>query len=224
MIFDGMSEVRTIIFDYGGVIMTSAQEEAVRRFRVLGINPSQLPLDKYSQTGLFGALEEGRITKEEFREQLSSLAGHELSHEDCLWACLGYVKEIPKRNIRLLRVLRQRGYRLLLLSNTNAYMMSWAMSSEFVGEGGALSDYLDKCYCSYEVGKIKPDPDFFQYVLKQENLIAEETLFVDDNEKNVAVARSFGMKTLQPVNGEDWTGNLLELLSRYSQAPVVEFS
>ena len=39
-------EIKTIIYDYGGVIMTSAQDEAVRRFCELGIGPELMPLDK----------------------------------------------------------------------------------------------------------------------------------------------------------------------------------
>lgn len=205
-------KIETIIYDYGGVIMTSAQEEAVRRFSVLGIVPEVMPLDKYNQQGVFLAFENGTITADEFRDELNRRCGRNNSHDDYRWACIGYVGDIPKRNLHLFRHLRQKDYRQLLLSNTNPYMMSWAMSPDFDGEGGALCDYLDECYCSYALRMLKPDPAIFQFVIDREHITPETTVFVDDNEKNIRVARDMGFQTLQPVNGEDWTKDLLLML------------
>ena len=205
-------EINTIIFDFGGVIMTSEQDEAIRRFRALGITQDKMSLDKHTQTGLFRDFEEGCIGEEEFRSQLSLMAGHELSLEECQWACRGYVKEVPERNLTLFQQLREKGYRLLMLSNTNPYMMGWVMSAEFDGNSNGLGAYLDHCYLSYELGMSKPNPEIFLYVIECEKLNPSATIFVDDNELNIAVARKFGMNTLQPKNGEDWTGSLLAML------------
>lgn len=205
-------QIKTVVYDYGGVIMTSAQEEAVRRFREIGIVPDMMPLDKYNQQGVFQALEDGTMSADEFRDELNRRCGRNNTHDDYRWACLGYVGEIPKRNLRLFRLLRQKGYRQLLLSNTNPYMMSWAMSPDFDGEGRALRDYLDACYCSYELRMLKPNPAIFQYVIDQEHITPETTIFVDDNERNIHVARDMGFHTLQPVNGADWTADLLFML------------
>ena len=205
-------KINTIIYDYGGVIMTSAQEEAVRRFSEIGIVPDLMPLDKYNQQGVFLALEDGSVTANEFRDELNRRCGRNNTHDDYRWACLGYVGEIPKRNLQLFRLLRKKGYRQLLLSNTNPYMMSWAMSPDFDGEGRALCDYLDACYCSYELRMLKPNPAIFQFVIDHENITPETTIFVDDNESNIRVARDMGFHTLQPVNGVDWTTDLLHQL------------
>ena len=209
-------KIKTIIYDYGGVIMTSAQEEAVRRFSEIGIVPDLMPLDKYNQQGVFLALEDGSITADEFRDELNRRCGRNNTHDDYRWACLGYVGEIPKRNLQLfLLLLRKKGYRQLLLSNTNPYMMSWAMSPDFDGEGRALCDYLDACYCSYELRMLKPNPAIFQFVIDHENITPETTIFVDDNESNIRVARDMGFHTLQPVNGVDWTTDLLHQLDDF---------
>ena len=208
-------KIKTIIYDYGGVIMTSAQEEAVRRFSEIGIVPDLMPLDKYNQQGVFLALEDGSITADEFRDELNRRCGRNNTHDDYRWACLGYVGEIPKRNLQLFLLLRQKGYRQLLLSNTNPYMMSWAMSPDFDGEGRALCDYLDACYCSYELRMLKPNPAIFQFVIDHENITPETTIFVDDNESNIRVARDMGFHTLQPVNGVDWTTDLLHQLDDF---------
>jgi putative hydrolase of the HAD superfamily len=52
---------------------------------------------------------------------------------------------------------------------------------------------------------MKPDPMFFTKVLASENIIPDETLFVDDGPRNVAAASQMGIHTFCPENGADWT-------------------
>lgn len=204
--------IRNIIFDFGGVIITLDQSQAIRRFKELGVEDAEQRLDAYTQSGIFGDLERGVITAEDFRRELSVLAGRELTYDQCRHAWLGYCKELPQRNLRILEQLRKEGYRLILLSNTNPYMMSWAMSNEFGGEGHPLSHYMDAIYCSYKLGVMKPDTEFFHQVLMAEHIAPSETLFVDDGPRNVATASQMGIRTFCPENGEDWTNRIYDFL------------
>ena len=117
--------IRNILFDLGGVIMTIDQPQAVRRFKEIGLSDAETRLDPYTQKGIFGELEEGKIGAETFRLELSKIIGREVTHDECLYAWRGYCKEVPPRNLKALRQLRSEGYRLILLSNTNPYMMEW---------------------------------------------------------------------------------------------------
>lgn len=204
--------IKNIVFDLGGVIMTLDPAEALRRFKALGLSDAERYLDSYTQSGILGNLEEGKITAEDFRSKLSSLTGHELTFDECKHAWLGYRKDVPQRNLDLLKELRAKGYRLILLSNTNPFMMDWALSSEFDGKGSSLNDYFDALYLSYRLGIMKPAPDFFRQVLDNENILPEETLFVDDGPRNVEAAGKLGFMTMCPDNGSDWTGELRSLL------------
>ena len=204
--------IKNIVFDLGGVIITLNFEQAVRRFYNMGVENIRTYLDPFAQTGIFGDLESGKITAEDFRLKLSELAGCELSFADCLYAWKGFVEEVPRCNLDTLVALRQNGYRLILLSNTNPYMMSWAMSPDFSGDGHALSDYFDACYLSFQCGIMKPDPAIFQLMLEKEGILPHETLFLDDGPRNVKVAATLGIQTYQPREGEDWTEKLKLLL------------
>ena len=204
--------IKNIVFDLGGVIMTLDPAEALRRFKALGLSDAERYLDSYTQSGIFGNLEEGKITAEDFRSKLSSLTGHELTFDECKHAWLGYRKDVPQRNLDLLKELRAKGYRLILLSNTNPFRMDWALSCEFDGKGSSLNDYFDALYLSYRLGIMKPAPDFFRQVLDNENILPEETLFVDDGPRNVEAAGKLGFMTMCPDNGSDWTGELRSLL------------
>ena len=204
--------IRTIIFDLGGVIITLDQPQAIRRFKALGLADADQRLDAYTQGGIFGDLERGTITAEDFRRELSLLVGRELTYDECRHAWLGYCRELPQRNLDVLVRLRQEGYRLLLLSNTNPYMMSWVMSPDFDGRGHSLEHYLDACYCSYQMGVMKPDPTIFSRVLEAEQIDPSETLFVDDGPRNIATAGQLGIRTFCPENGADWTQKIYEYL------------
>lgn len=204
--------IKNIIFDLGGVIMTLDHPEAVRRFKALGLANAEEQLDAYTQTGIFGDLEHGKITAEDFIREISKQVGHEVSYEACRHAWLGYCKEVPARNLTVLQELRSKGYRVILLSNTNSFMMSWVMSDEFDGKGHPLSYYMDACYCSYQLGVMKPDETFFRKVMMSEQILPSETLFVDDGPRNVAAASQIGITTFCPENGADWTQEIYQYL------------
>lgn len=204
--------IKYLLFDLGGVIITLAPEEALRRFKSLGLENAEEQMDIYTQTGIFGQLEEGKISAETFREELSRQVGREVTYDECRHAWLGYVKEVPQRNLDVLQRLRSEGYRLILLSNTNPFMMSWVRSPEFDGHGHSIDYYMDACYLSYQLGVMKPSTQFFHEVLMTEKIMASEALFLDDGARNVATASQMGMRTYCPENGADWTSKIYEYL------------
>ena len=204
--------IKTIIFDLGGVIITLNHDEAVRRFESLGLKDAAQRLDPYTQGGIFGDLEEGKIDAEDFRRELSILVGREVTYDECRYGWLGYCADIPQRNLDMLQRLREEGYRVVLLSNTNPYMMSFIRSPDFDGKGHGIDHYLDALYLSYQMKVMKPDETFFRRVLMAEQTSPSDCLFVDDGPRNVAAASQVGMHTFCPKNGEDWTQELLNIL------------
>ena len=204
--------IRNIVFDLGGVIMTICQDEAIKRFKSIGLKNVEDYLNPYTQTDIFGDIEEGKISAEQFREKLSELIGKEVTYEECKFAWLGYRQDVPLRNLDILRKLKAQGYKLILLSNTNPFMMSWGLSGEFDGNGNSLESYFDSLYLSYKLGVMKPNKKIFQYIIDNEKIQPGESLFIDDGERNINAARLLGFKTLCPINGEDWTKELIDLL------------
>lgn len=204
--------MKTLIFDLGGVIMTIDQLQAVSRFKERGVQDIENYLDPYTQQGIFGDLEGGLITAEQFRDQLNILADTTLTYDDCAYCWQGYRKEVPYHALNALRQLRSEGYRLLLLSNTNPFMMQWAESPDFDGEGNPVSSYFDAMYLSYKMKLLKPNPDIFKRLLQAEHLQPNDCIFIDDGPRNIAVASQLGINTLMPQNGEDWLPALRKLL------------
>ena len=204
--------IKTIIFDMGGVVITLDNGEAGKRFVELGLKNFNELMDPYKQNGINGDLEEGKLSEEEYRHKMSQMLGREVSFEELKHCWLGYVKEVPARKLMTLRNLKKQGYRVVLLSNTNPYMSSFTDSEEFSGDGHPIGDYFDAMYRSYEVKYMKPDENFFRYVLPQEKALPDECLFIDDGPRNCCAASELGIYTYCPQNGEDWCDKIYNYL------------
>lgn len=204
--------IKTVIFDMGGVIITISHDEALRRFKALGVENAEEILDPYCQSGVFGDLEEGKVTADEYQEALEKMVGRKLTFEEIRDCWLGYAEDVPANKLATLQKLRKEGYRVVLLSNTNPYMTSWTDSADFSGDGHPIADYFDALYRSYEVKFMKPDENFFRYVLSQEKILPEDALFVDDGPRNCAAASELGIRTYCPENGADWTEEIYQYL------------
>ena len=87
--------IKNIAFDLGGVVIALSYEGAIRRFEEIGLKDARHHLDAFVQHGIFGDLESGRITSEEFRVGLSELGIHTLcpqNNEDWIPALCDYLK------------------------------------------------------------------------------------------------------------------------------------
>ncbi len=198
------SNNHNIAFDLGGVVIALSYENAIRRFEEIGLTDARQHLDAFHQHGIFGDLERGRISAEVFREELSKIIGRQLTMDECFYAWHGYVESVPQRNLDMLLRLRQQGYKVCLLSNTNPFMMQWACSPAFDGGHHPIGYYFDRLYLSYECKVMKPSPEIFRMMLEGQQATADETLFIDDSPNNCSAAQALGIHTLCPHNNEDW--------------------
>lgn len=203
--------IKNIVFDFGGVIVDIDRDKAVREFIKIGLLDADIRLDKYHQTGIFQELEEGKLTADEFRQELGKLCECELTMEKVQQAWLGFFNEVDLRKLNYILEL-SKSYHVYILSNTNPFVMSWACSSEFSPLRKPLNDYCDKLYLSFQIGYTKPAPEIFDFMIKDSGLLPSETLFVDDGGSNIRIGKELGFKTLQPENGADWRDELTAIL------------
>lgn len=208
-----MGNIRNIAFDLGGVVLSLNLEGSIRAFEKIGLADARQRLDAFIQRGIFADLESGAISNREFCKALGDIIGRPLTMQECFDAWHGYVGCVPRRNLDALLRLRSEGYKVCLLSNTNPFMMQWADSPAFDGEGHPVSYYFDKMYLSYECRAMKPSEEIFRMMLDGQQSTAGETLFIDDSPANVAAAQALGIETICPHNNEDWTGMLFNRLA-----------
>ncbi len=198
-----MKNIKNIVFDLGGVIITLDRDEAVRRFKQLGVKEAEELLDPYHQKGSFLELEEGLISRKEYYQSIRDLAGKDIPEEDIDDALYGFLADVPAYKLEMLEQLRGK-YNLYLLSNTNPIIMGWAHDPITWGREKLLCDYFDKMYLSYQMGYTKPSRKIFEIMFADSGLNPSETFFIDDGSANVKIGEELGMKVYQPENGEDF--------------------
>ncbi|MDG1175893.1 MAG: HAD family phosphatase [Flavobacteriales bacterium] len=183
--------IKNIIFDLGGVILNIDYQITVEAFKKLGIDDFEEIFSQYKQSTLSDDFETGRITELEFYEGIKTISGKDFTFEEYKNAWNALLLDLPKERINILKKLSEK-YRLFLFSNTNE-----THYKEFVTK--VESDFntiFEKTYYSHQFGKRKPDSDSFLSILKENNLIIEETLFVDDSIQHIESANLLGIRTL----------------------------
>ncbi len=94
--------------------------------------------------------------------------------------------DIP-HNVEVLRKLEHSKYELFGLTNWSAETFPYALENyDFfkIFEGKIVVSGTEKL--------IKPDPTIWEVLLKRYQIKAEESVFIDDNAKNIEVAKSLG--------------------------------
>ena len=105
-------------------------------------------------------------------------------------ASIEYVKLYPDV-LEALAALRQKGYRLWLLSNAQRIFTAYEL--RHLGLGAQL----DGIYISSDYGCRKPDVRFYQALLEEQKLDVKKCLMIgNDRETDIAGAKAAGMDTL----------------------------
>jgi epoxide hydrolase-like predicted phosphatase len=189
-------KIKNIIFDLGGVILNLSVDSTLRQFSAISGHPVEKVIETYHSRPEFLAYERGEITNDEFRKSLKDIFGvtsTDLELDTCWNAML---LDIPSERIDLLRELKSK-YKTFLLSNTNAiHLDCFAGILKKSGNNvDSLEPLFHRTYYSHLMKMRKPDPIIYEFVLRENNLKAEETIFLDDNLANLKGAASVGIQT-----------------------------
>ena len=188
--------IRNLILDLGGVILNIDYHRTIDAFEALGIPFVDKLYSQAMQSTLFDDLETGMITEADFFNGMRKLAGKSVSDEEIRTAWNALLLDLPAQNIEALKKLKSK-YRLFLLSNTNLiHAKAYTESIIKVYGSFVFDDIFEKMYLSHIIHLRKPNPEIFEYVLKDSNLNREETVFVDDSIQHVESARSIGIKSV----------------------------
>lgn len=190
-----MKKVKNLIFDLGGVVIDLKRENAVAALTALGIEDVDQLLGLYRQEEPFLSLETGRLTAAEFFDEMRRRARAGVTDRDIETAFDAFLVGLPVERLQALRRLREEGYKVYGLSNTNAVMFNSWIRDAFMQEGLKVNDYFDGLVLSFEEGMCKPDPDLFMTVVNRYGLDPGETVMLDDSRKNCEAAESVGLRS-----------------------------
>lgn len=192
-----MQNIQHIIFDLGGVILNlKTEEEWLKEDLLPNFHPEAL--QRLQQQQFFHNFEMGKITPDEFLQELRSIAvDEEISEEKIIQHWNGILKDIPTDRINLLKNLSD-NYRLILLSNTNDIHLDFIRNYMQITFGeDVLASHFHTCYYSQKIGLRKPGKEIYEYVLNEQKLVASSCLFLDDKPENLIEPDKLGIQTIQ---------------------------
>lgn len=169
------------IFDMGGVLLHNVFELS----DILDAHSCDIDIATLYRDDVMDAYSSGKITEDEYWTLFNKRYGTDIKAPQ--WG--RYFN--PLLDLDMVTLINE------LKSNNRVVCGSNSMDAHYdfsVKRG----DYncFDKVYVSQKMGVSKPDPLFWEIILKEEGYKVEDVVFIDDFSENVAAAENLGIKSI----------------------------
>ncbi|TKC10670.1 HAD family phosphatase [Pedobacter polaris] len=192
-----MENIKNIIFDYGNVIFEINFKRTQDALLQLGIANSTEFYGHRNQNPIFDDFEMAGVSSEEFRAEIRNAANNQnLTNQQIDEAWNSLLIGVSANNHDVLLATKKK-YRTFLLSNNNEIHYDWII--KHIKERYNINnydDFFEKAYFSQIMKLRKPNVNIFEQVIKENNLNAAETLFIDDSPQHIEGAKKAGLHTL----------------------------
>lgn len=190
--------IKNIIFDYGDIFINLDKAATNRELHKLGIDDFTPEMIAINQ-----AYEKGLISTEEFvnfyHEQFPNT-----TKEALIGAWNAILLDFPKHRMEFIKQLaKDNKYRLFILSNTNDLHISWIQEDWGMELYTEFKNCFEQFYLSHEIHFRKPDAAIYEFVLNENKLKAEETIFIDDTAENTEAAAKLGIHVWNLMPGKE---------------------
>jgi HAD superfamily hydrolase (TIGR01509 family) len=179
-------KIRAIISDIGRVIVGVDVSRAMQGLsNSIPLSPKEI-WSAIEKDPRFVDLQDGRISARDWHLHIVRRLGGNLTYDQFIQAWNAALLPETLQPDSLWAGLAKK-YRLSLLSNTDPIHVAH-MESTFT-----FFKYFPVRIYSYVVGSSKPNPIIYQDALRATKVKANEAVYIDDLEENVAAAKSLGM-------------------------------
>lgn len=198
--------IKNIIFDFGDIFINLDKPATEIRLKSLGLEKISQRMLRFAQSyemGLISTLEFIQF----FKELYPSVRETEFTDA---WNAI--LLDTPQYRLDFIKDLAEHDhYRLFLLSNTNDLHIQWVKNNWGIDRFEAFKNCFEGFYLSHEIGLRKPNFDVYEFVLRSNQLLPNETLFIDDTKLNTEAASKLGICTWNLVPGNE---DVVQLINR----------
>lgn len=180
---------KTIVFDLGGVLV-----DWNPRYLYRSVFNDDAKMNHFLANICTGNWNELQDAGRSIQEATEVLVGHFPEYEFYIRMFYGEWQKMLNGPINgtvdILKTLKNKEYRILALTNWSAETFPIALG---------LFDFLhwfDDVLVSGKEKLIKPDPAIFNLLIKRYSLDPAQTIFIDDNIKNVTAAKEVGLDAI----------------------------
>lgn len=179
-----MSRPRVVLFDLGNVLVYLRLERFWDALHEPDAGRRQRVGHELREMGK--VYEGGRMTTVEFKREALRIVGNQAA-ADIERAFLGVLPEPVEGMEELVRKVSGQAS-TALVSNTNPLHVDHCLRTV------PSLRHLNRLYLSYELKALKPDPAFYEGVVRGEGVEPSTMLFIDDLPENIAGANAAGMQ------------------------------
>jgi len=194
---------RVLIFDIGGIIL-DVSNEAITKF--LGITEEETKALRklvYRDRRFLACLK-GRMTQEQYREQLIEENPEKEKEIDKILNPIYQEKVLPfiSDTWNYICELRKQGYKIYFLSNLTK------VSYEYLKEKLKITQLVDGAIYSWQEGLTKPEKEIYELLLDRYQKKREEAIFFDDKLQNIEMGNQLGIKSILYKSKKDIEENI----------------
>ncbi len=180
--------IKNIIFDFGDVFINLDKKATTRALNSLGLSVFSEKMQEINKKYEIGAISSNQFISY-YKSELPKA-----SREQLIEAWNSIILDFPEYRLDFIESLaRSKKYRLFLLSNTNALHIIKVKEKMSPSRYLRFKNCFEKFYLSHEIHLRKPNADIFEFVLKSNDLVPQECLFIDDTSQNTQTAQDLGM-------------------------------
>jgi putative hydrolase of the HAD superfamily len=198
-----VSDVTTLLFDIGGVVLTNGWDEVCRKE---GAEYFKLNFDEVEKRHkeIFYDFERGNVSLKEYIDKVIFYEKRNFSSEDFI----NFIKSRTKpyeSSVRILEKFYENKKYLLAAINNESYELNLYRINHF-----KLYKYFIAFFSSGFLNTRKPEPLIYNTALNVLHKKASECLFIDDRMENIEEAKKQGFQTIHLTNVESLRILLLE--------------
>ena len=185
-----MSEITTIFFDIGGVLLTDGWNRNSRR---AAASKFELDWDDFSfrHEYVANAIETNGITLEQYLDRVIFYRPRAFSREDFRDFIYAQSRELPE-SLQIAEQLAGSGRYFMATLNNEVLELNLYRLEHF-----GLRQYFPVFFSSCFLGLRKPDEAIYRAALQITQRAPQECIFIDDREVNLECPRALGMRTIQ---------------------------
>lgn len=195
---------KNIIFDLGGVLLNLDMPLMQTRLGALGADPSlffvkatkednSILCNGFSISKVIKDYQVGLMSSGDLIDLILHQCYNGTTSEEVIDAWNSCLLDIPQERLDLIKQLRNNGYNVYLLSNTNDLHWQWIVKNHFSRVGYTLDSLFDNVFLSHYMNMEKPKLDIYLNVLESIGCKGADCLFIDDSEANVEGALRAGL-------------------------------
>ncbi len=195
------ARVRTVLFDLGNVLVRLQPEMMAQ---TLGADVAEIARHEKEITELVRRYERGEIMTDEALEQMSDILQRKYMLDAIRQSFIAIIGKPIEGMDDLIRRTAKTSH-VALVSNTND------LHYEYCRKAVPAMKLLPHHYVSFQIGAVKPEPAFYDYLLNDLECDPGEVLFIDDLKTNVTEAEKFGFRPYQFTSVEELRAELRTL-------------